>query len=96
MNRCNLSFFWMRNVLLYTTPSCGYCVRAKRLLTQKGVSFEEIDVSRDFKLRQEMVQKAGGRMTVPQIFIGGEHIGGCDELYDLEHAGNLDQLLQAA
>jgi glutaredoxin 3 len=86
----------MRKVLIYTTPTCGYCLRAKRLLNEKSVPFEEIDVSRDFKLRQEMVQKAGGRMTVPQIFIDGRHIGGCDELYDLEHAGSLDSLLAAA
>lgn len=86
----------MRKVLIYTTPYCGYCMRAKRLLAGKNVPFEEIDVSGDFRLRQEMVQKTKGRMTVPQIFIGDDHIGGCDELYDLEHAGNLDTLLEAA
>lgn len=86
----------MRKVVLYTTPTCGYCIRAKRLLSSKQVPFEEIDVSGDFRLRQEMVQKAHGKMTVPQIFIGDEHIGGCDELYDLEHAGSLDPLLKAA
>jgi len=86
----------MPKIVIYTTPSCGYCIRAKRLLNAKSAAFEEIDVSRDYRLRQEMVQKAGGRMTVPQIFIGDKHIGGCDELHDLEHAGQLDPLLNAA
>jgi glutaredoxin 3 len=86
----------MQKTIIYTTPICPYCVRAKRLLEQKKAPFEEIDVSRDFGLRQAMVQKAGGRMTVPQIFIGETHIGGCDELYALEREGKLDPLLNAA
>ena len=86
----------MQKTLIYTTPICPYCVRAKRLLDEKNAPSEEVDVSRDFKLRQAMVQKAGGRMTVPQIFIGELHIGGCDELYALERAGKLDPLLNAA
>jgi len=86
----------MQKTTIYTTPICPYCVRAKRLFEQKKAPFEEIDVSRDFALRQAMVQKAGGRMTVPQIFIGETHIGGCDELYALEREGKLDPLLNAA
>ena len=83
----------MRPVEIYTTPFCGYCFRAKRLLQQKGVAFAETDVSGDYDLRAEMTQRAGGRRTVPQIFIGGTHIGGCDELYALERAGQLDPML---
>jgi glutaredoxin 3 len=83
----------MQKVLMYTTPICPYCVRAKRLLAKKQVAFEEIDVSRDPDLRAYMVERAGGLMTVPQIFIGELHIGGSDELYALEKAGKLDPLL---
>lgn len=83
----------MKPVEIYTTPSCGYCHAAKRLLTQKGVTFAETDVSRDPALRAAMVQRAGGRRTVPQIFIGGTHVGGCDDLYALDSAGRLDALL---
>ena len=83
----------MRPVEIYTSPYCGYCLRAKRLLAQKGVAFAETDVSGDMALRAEMIQRAGGRRTVPQIFIGGTHIGGCDELYALDRAGRLDPML---
>ena len=83
----------MQKVVMYTTPICPYCVRAKRLLTQKQVKYEEIDVSRDPQLRAYMVQRAGGMMTVPQIFIGETHVGGSDELHALERAGKLDALL---
>jgi glutaredoxin 3 len=83
----------MQKVTMYTTPICPYCVRAKRLLAQKQVKYEEIDVSRDPQLRVSMVQKAGGMMTVPQIFIGETHVGGSDELHALERAGKLDALL---
>lgn len=83
----------MQNVEIYTTQLCGFCHAAKRLLAQKGVSFSEIDVSRDPALRRAMMDRAGGRHTVPQIFIGGRHIGGCDELYALERSGRLDPLL---
>lgn len=82
-------------VTIYTSPYCGYCHAAKRLLTQKGVSFDEIDVGRDSDKRQEMIRMAGGRYTVPQIFINGQHIGGCNELYDLERRGKLDIQLTA-
>ena len=83
----------MRPVEIYTTPWCGYCFRAKRLLDQKGVAYAETDVSANLDLRVEMIDRAGGRRTVPQIFIGGTHIGGCDELYALERAGKLDPML---
>lgn len=84
----------MKPVEIYTTQLCGYCHAAKRLLTQKGVAFTEIDVSRDPDLRAAMVQRAGGRRTVPQIFIGDTHVGGCDDLYALDGAGKLTPLLE--
>ena len=83
----------MNKIVLYTTPYCGYCVQAKRLLARKGVAFEEIDVSRDPEQRRTMIQSSGGRMTVPQIFVNGIRIGDCDEIYALEKAGKLDSLL---
>jgi len=82
----------MTKVVIYTTPHCPYCHRAKALLEQKGVAFEEIDVHDDQEMRAEMEQKSG-RRTVPQIFIGKKHIGGCDDLYALESQGKLDALL---
>ena len=84
----------MKPVVIYTTPICGFCHAAKRLLDGKGVTYEEIDVMRDSEKKQEMMQKAG-RHTVPQIFIDGTHVGGCDELYELERAGKLDPMLAA-
>ena len=83
----------MKQVEIYTTPFCGFCVAAKRLLTQKGVSFSEIDLAANPSRRTEMTQRANGGRTVPQIFIGEEHVGGCDELYALERAGKLDPML---
>ncbi len=85
----------MQSVEIYTSPLCGFCHAAKRLLTQKGVAFAEIDVSRDPEQRQKMMSRANGRHTVPQIFVGGSHVGGCDDLFDLERSGKLDPLLQA-
>ena len=85
----------MPKVVIYTTSSCPYCIAAKRLLTQKGVSFEEIGVDGDPAGRAKMSERAGGRRTVPQIFIGESHVGGCDDLYALEQAGRLDLLLAA-
>jgi glutaredoxin 3 len=85
----------MKPVEIYTTPTCGYCQAAKRLLTKKGVAFKEIDVSKDHDLRLTMTNRAGGRRTVPQIFIGDSHVGGCDDLYALDEAGKLDPLLAA-
>ncbi len=85
----------MKSVEIYTSPLCGFCHEAKRLLKQKGVEFREIDVLMEPKQKPEMIQRAGGRRSVPQIFIGETHIGGCDDLYDLERAGKLDLLLAA-
>ena len=84
----------MAKVEIYTSPFCGYCFRAKRLLGSKGVAFEEFDVMMDQAKKREMIDRAGGRSTVPQIFIDGRHIGGSDELHDLEKAGKLDPLLE--
>ncbi|MDB2324207.1 glutaredoxin 3 [Alphaproteobacteria bacterium] len=84
------------NIEIYTAMACGYCARAKRLLESKGVNFHEIDVSMSSKLRGEMRSRSGGRQTVPQIFLDGEHIGDCDELFKLEQAGHLDKLLKMA
>ncbi|MCC5975542.1 MAG: glutaredoxin 3 [Rubellimicrobium sp.] len=83
----------MPAVEIYTTPFCGYCHAAKRLLTQKGVSFSEIDLSTQPDKRGEMVTRANGGRTVPQIFIDGRHVGGCDDLYALDRAGKLDPML---
>lgn len=83
----------MPEVTIYTTKVCPYCVTAKRLLTKKGVDFKEVDVTSDFETREAMMQRAGGRRTVPQIFIGSYHVGGCDDLYALESDGKLDALL---
>jgi len=80
-------------ILVYSTPFCGYCAAAKRLLTAKGADYAEIDVMMDPERRQEMLTKSGGRRTVPQIFIDGRHIGGFDELNALDKAGELDPLL---
>ncbi|MEA5159357.1 glutaredoxin 3 [Cereibacter johrii] len=83
----------MKSVEIYTTPTCGYCQAAKSLLRRKGVSYTETDVSSDPSLRAAMTQRAHGRRTVPQIFIGGQHVGGCDDLHALEDAGKLDPML---
>ncbi|HMH64553.1 MAG TPA: glutaredoxin 3 [Rhizomicrobium sp.] len=83
----------MKSVRIYTTPICPYCARAKSLLKKKGVDVEEIDVFMDAGAREEMEAKSGGGRTVPQIFIGDTHVGGCDELYGLEKEGKLDPLL---
>ncbi|MFN3643189.1 MAG: glutaredoxin 3 [Gemmobacter sp.] len=83
----------MKPVEIYTTPLCGYCHAAKRLLTRKGVAFTEFDVSADAALRAAMVARSSGGRTVPQIFIGGQHVGGSDDLHALDRAGRLDALL---
>ena len=80
----------MAEVELYTTPFCPYCVRARALLDRKGVAFTDIDITEEPGQRAEMIRRAGGRTSVPQIFIGGEHIGGSDELVALDRAGELD------
>ena len=83
----------MTRILLYTTPFCGYCRAAKRLLTERALEFEEIDVSSDRDKRAEMLDRASGQRTVPQIFIHGRHVGGYDELAMLEREGKLDDWL---
>jgi len=85
----------MAKVEIYTTMLCPYCYRAKKLLNERGAAFTEIDVMMDQNLRKEMITRAGGRRTVPQIFIDGRHIGGSDELYALDAAGKLKPLLEA-
>lgn len=84
----------MKKIIIYTTDTCPYCVRAKSLLGKRNISYEEINVSNDEHLRDTMIAKAGGRRTVPQIFIGDYHVGGCDDLYELDSQGKLDELLQ--
>lgn len=86
----------MPNVTIYTTSLCPYCHAAKALLNKKGVAYTEIDVSYDPDTRRKMTERAGGRRTVPQIFIGATHVGGSDDLHALDRAGKLDGLLQTA
>ena len=86
----------MKKVEIYTTRYCPYCIAAKRLLSTKGVEFKEFDVSGDANARRKMTDRAHGRMTVPQIFIGSVHVGGYDDLSMLDRAGDLDELLAEA
>jgi glutaredoxin 3 len=83
----------MAEIDIYTRKMCGFCTAAKSLLTKKGAAFREFDATFDSKLRQEMMKKSG-RTTFPQIFINGNHVGGCDELHALERAGKLDPMLK--
>lgn len=83
----------MKTVEIYTSPLCGFCHAAKRLLTQKGTSFVEVDLAKNPNKRDEMLKRANGRHTVPQIFIGGTHVGGYDDLAALDSAGKLDPML---
>ncbi|WP_299479047.1 glutaredoxin 3 [uncultured Roseibium sp.] len=85
----------MPKVEIYTRQLCGFCTAAKRLLDKKGVAYKEYDATFDGGLRKQMIQKANGRSTFPQIFVGRTHVGGCDELHDLEHQGKLDALLSS-
>lgn len=85
----------MKPVEIYTSPLCGFCHAAKRLLKSKGVTFSEVDVLLHPSRKAEMIQRANGGRTVPQIFIGETHVGGCDELHALEREGKLDALLAA-
>ena len=85
----------MSQVTIYTKPYCPFCIRAVELLETKGVAFDEIEAAFDPDKRQEMIQRSG-RATFPQIFIAGQHIGGCDDMVALERAGKLDALLQGA
>jgi glutaredoxin 3 len=82
-------------VTIYTRQFCGFCARAKSLLEEKGVDYVEYDATFSPELRQEMLGKSNGRTTFPQIFVGGTHVGGCDDLYALDRAGKLDPLLAA-
>jgi len=86
----------MATIDIYTSPLCGYCHAAKRLLKSKGAKFNEIDVLMSPARKGEMIKRANGGRTVPQIFINGKHVGGCDDLYDLERGGKLDPLLKAS
>lgn len=86
----------MPKVEIYTKDYCPYCTKAKTLLDRKDVDYKEIDITHDPNLQMGMIEKSGGRRTVPQIFIGGQAIGGCDDLYALEEKGELDKLLNAA
>ena len=83
----------MQPIEIYTTPLCGFCHAAKRLLNSKGAAFAEIDLRHQPERRSEMIDRSGGRHTVPQIFVGGIHVGGCDDLYAMDRAGKLDTLL---
>ena len=85
----------MKPVEIYTSPLCGFCHAAKRLLTSKGVEFSEVDIWAEPDRKAEMMQRANGGRTVPQIFVGDMHVGGCDDLQALERAGKLDALLAA-
>ena len=85
----------MANITIYTTRTCGFCYAAKSLLTKKGLGYDEIDVSADPAVRQRMMLRTNGRRSVPQIFIGETHVGGTEDLYELERRGGLDQLLMA-
>jgi glutaredoxin 3 len=86
----------MAAIEIYTIRYCPYCQEAKALLSRKGVFFHEIDASGDREVRKQMIERANGRSTFPQIFIGETHVGGCDDLYALDEAGKLDPLLAQA
>lgn len=79
-------------VIIYTSSLCGFCYRAKSLLKKKNINFQEIDVDNEYEKRVEMIQKSGGRTSVPQIFFGDQHIGGCDDLFKLDRNNELDNL----
>ncbi|MBC8122401.1 MAG: glutaredoxin 3 [Gemmatimonadaceae bacterium] len=84
------------NVEIYTWEFCPYCIRAKKLLQKKGIAFTEYSIDGDEAARDKMADRSGGRRSVPQIFVDGQHIGGCDDMYGLERAGKLDPLLHAS
>ena len=86
----------MANIEIYTKATCPYCIRAKKLLDTKGVEYCDYEISGDADKRAEMIQRANGRTTVPQVFIDGEHVGGSDDLMRLEMSGQLDERLKAA
>ena len=84
----------MSKITIYTTDICPYCVRAKDLLKSKGLEYQEINVTNNHKEREHLIEKANGQRTVPQIFIGDKHIGGCDNLIELNNSGKLDQMVK--
>lgn len=84
----------MQNITIYTKDGCPYCVRAKKLLDSKGLIYQEVNVGNDPEKRASLSEKSNGSKTVPQIFIGDKHIGGCDDLIDFNNSGNLDKLLK--
>lgn len=84
----------MTEVTIYTKPLCPYCADALDLLERKGVAFNQIDISSQPEKRAEMIQRSGGRMTVPQIFVGEKHLGGCDDIYAMDARGELDPALK--
>ena len=83
-----------KNVIIYTSSLCGFCYRAKSLLKQKNIAFEEIDIDLDYSKRNEMIKKSGGRTSVPQIFFKDHHIGGCEDLYKLEEDNGLENFVK--
>lgn len=83
----------MKKITIYTTNVCPYCIRAKALLDRKGYTYEEINAE-DEEIRNDMIKKAGGRRSVPQIFIGDTHVGGSDDLYELDKQGKLDEMVK--
>lgn len=83
----------MKKITIYTTSICPYCIRAKALLDRKGYAYEEINVENE-EIRNEMIKKAGGMRSVPQIFIGNTHVGGSDDLYELDKQGKLDKMVE--
>ncbi len=85
----------MPEIIVYTKDYCPYCHAAKELLRKKGAAFTEVDIQKHPDRRAEMIEKAGGKTTVPQIFIGGQHVGGCDDIHALDSAGKLDPMLGA-
>ncbi|WP_136805722.1 glutaredoxin 3 [Desulfosediminicola flagellatus] len=84
----------MKNITIYSTTRCPYCIKAKALFDRKNLSYEEIDVTGDDEARSELIKKANGLRTVPQIFIGDKHVGGCDDIYLLDSKGELDKLIE--
>ncbi len=84
----------MKNITIYSTTHCPYCIKAKALFDRKNLKYEEIDVTGDDEARSELIKKSNGLRTVPQIFIGDKHVGGCDDIYMLDSRGELDKLIE--
>ena len=94
LGNVNMTSHQAYEIVVYSTNYCPYCVKAKRLLERKGLQYTEINIENNEVLRNEMIEKAKGRRTVPQIFIGEWHIGGCDDLHSLENVGELDKIIK--